>query len=392
MINLKHLFRLMWNRRKMNLLMIIEIFISFIVVFILAQSLVKLAVYYSEPLGFEYKNIWNLEVDLNNQKSSEARKELELLKKEIKSYPEVLGLSESYNIPYTSGDIRTFVEFENKKIMTNMMLADDNYAEILGIKLIQGRWFNEADNASNYVPIVINRKLKEEFFGGEDAVGKFLGQQEDQRLIIGVIDQIKKRGELNDFGKILFKRINPDDPESWLGENILIKVKPGTGIDFEEKLMRNLAMVSKNFTMEMRSMEEMRDRSFTKYSSVVYVFGFISLFLVINVSLGLFGVLWYNINFRKSEIGVRRSFGSTARNIYSQIIGETMVISTFSLILGSFIIFQLYVFIKNWLRSDIFYLSYFISILIIYLITAICAFYPSKLAAEIEPAEALHDE
>jgi len=392
MINLKHLFKLMWNRRKMNLLMIIEIFISFIVIFVLAQSLVKFAVYYSEPLGFEYKNIWNLEVNTNNMEGSEARKEMELIKQEIKSHPEVIGFTEAYAIPYTSVDIRTNVAFENKEILTNMMLGDDNYAEILGIKLIEGRWFDEQDNASNYEPIVINRKLKDEFFGDENAVGKFLGQRDDQRLIIGVIDQIKKRGELNDFGKLLFKRINPENPDSWIGESILIKMKPGTDMEFEEKLMRRLSMISNNFTLEMRRMEAMRERSFDKYSSVIYIFGFISLFLVINVSLGLFGVLWYNINFRKSEIGIRRSFGSTAKSIYAQIVSETLVISTFSLILGSFIVFQLYVFIRNWLRPDIFYTSYFISVFVIYLITAICAFYPSKLAAEIEPAEALHDE
>ena len=69
----------------MNLLMIIEIFISFIVIFVLAQSLVKFAVYYSEPLGFEYKNIWNLEINTNNLENPEARKEMELIKQEIAS-------------------------------------------------------------------------------------------------------------------------------------------------------------------------------------------------------------------------------------------------------------------------------------------------------------------
>ena len=392
MMNLKHLFKLMWNRRKMNLLMIIEIFISFIVIFVLAQSLVKFAFYYSEPLGFEYKDIWNLEVNTNNLETSEARMEMELIKQEVKSNPEVIELTEAYCIPYSSVDVRTRVELDNKEISTHMMFGDDEYAKVLGIELIEGRWFDEQDNASNYEPIVINKKLKNKFFGDEDAIGKFLGQRDEKRMIIGVIDQIKKRGELNDFGNLLFKRINPKNSESWIGENILIKMKPGTDIEFEEKLMRRLAMISNNFTLEMRSMEAMRERSFAMYSSVVYIFGFISLFLVINVSLGLFGVLWYNINFRKSEIGIRRSFGSTAKSIYSQIVSETLIVSTFSIILGSFIVFQLYFFVKNWLRPDIFYTSYFISILVIYLITAICAFYPSKLAAKIEPAEALHDE
>jgi putative ABC transport system permease protein len=258
--------------------------------------------------------------------------------------------------------------------------------------MLEGHWFNQEDDAFRYEPVIINKKLKEAVFENGNAIGKFLEQRENGRVVIGVFDQIKKQGELNDFGNILFKRINPNNPESWVGENIIFKVKPGTGIDFEEKLLRRLSNISKNFTLEIRQMADMRKRSFDKYSSVAYIFGFIALFLIINVTLGLFGVLWYNINFRKSEIGIRRSFGSTARNIYSQIVSETLVISTFSLILGSFLIFQLYVFISGWLRADIFYISYFLSVFLVYLITIICAFYPSKLAAKIEPSEALHDE
>ena len=372
--------------------MITEIFISFLVIFILAQSLVKFAVYYNEPLGFNYKDVWNLEININNLSEEEAREEIELIKNELRMHPEIINYSEAYNIPYAGGSIQTTMELENKTLMTNLLLADDNYADVLEIPLIEGRWFNQSDNASNYEPVIINRKLKEAFFGTGEAVGKFLEQKENKRRVIGVIDQIKKKGELNDYGKIIFKRVNPNDPESWIGENILLKMKPGTTIDFEEDLLRRLTNISKNFTLEIRQMERMRERFFAKYALMAYIFAFISLFLVINVALGLFGILWYNINFRKSEIGIRRSFGSTAKNIYSQIIGETLVLSTFSIILGSFIVFQLKIFIINWLRTDIFFISYFLSISVIYITTAACAFYPSKLAAELEPSEALHDE
>lgn len=392
MIAINHLFKLMWNRRKMNFLMIVEIFISFIVIFVLAQSLVKFAIYYNEPLGFNYKDVWNLEININNLNDEDARSEMELIKNELRAYLEIINFSEAFNIPYASGSIQTVLELENKTITTNMLLADDNYADVLEIAMIEGRWFDEQDNASNYDPVVINKKLKEAFFGNDEAVGKFLEQKENKRMVIGVIDQIKKKGELNDYGEIIFKRINPINPESWIGQNILMKMKPGTSIDFEEQLLRRLTNVSRNFTLEIVQMEKMRERFFAKYASIAYIFAFISLFLVINVALGLFGILWYNINFRKSEIGIRRSFGSTAKNIYTQIIGETIVLSTFSLILGSFIVFQFKIFISGWLRNDIFYISYFISILVIYLITAVCAFYPSKLAAALEPAKALHDE
>jgi len=392
MISIRHLFKLIWNRRKMNLLMIIEIFISFLVLFILVQSLVKFAFYYSEPLGFNYKNVWNLEINTNNINDELGRKEMELIKNELQSFSEIQNFSETYNIPYTSTQIKTDKDYNGKNIKSNLLFGDDNYAEVLELELIEGRWFDTSDNATLYEPVIINKKFKEALFPDENAVGKILESKDDKSEVIGVFEQIKKRGELNDFGKIIFERISPEDPKSWLGQNILIKVKPGTGIEFEEKLMRHLSMVTSNFTLEMRKMADMRDRSFKKYTSVAYIFGFICIFLVVNVALGLFGVLWYNINFRRSEIGLRRTVGSTSKKIYQQIISETLVLSTFSLIIGSFFVLQLKIFITNFLRTDIFYTSYFITVLIIYLITAICAFYPSKLAAEIEPAEAMHYE
>jgi len=372
--------------------MIIEIFISFMVLFVLVQSLVKFAFYYNEPLGFNYKNVWNLEINTNNVSDEVGREEMELIKNELRSFQEIINFSEAYNIPYTSSAITTRIDYEGKTISNNLLLADDNYADVLEIELVEGRWFNESDNASLNEPVIINKKFKEALFPDDVAIGKFLEQGENKREVVGVIDQIKKRGELNDYGKILFKRINPLDPKSWLGQNILIKVKSGTGIEFEEKLMRRLSMVSHNFTLEMRQMDVMRKQSFKKYSAAAYIFGFVSIFLVINVALGLFGVLWYNINFRRSEIGLRRTVGSTSKKIYQQIIGETLVLSTFSIIIGSFFVLQLKILITGFLRTDIFYTSYLATILLIYLITAICAFYPSKLAAEIEPAEAMHYE
>jgi len=63
-------------------------------------------------------------------------------------------------------------------------------------------------------------------------------------------------------------------------------------------------------------------------------------FLIINVALGLFGVLWYNINLRKSEIGLRRALGASGNAVSKQLVGEALVLSTFALIIGSFLQFS----------------------------------------------------
>ena len=115
-------------------------------------------------------------------------------------------------------------------------------------------------------------------------------------------------------------------------------------------------------------------------------------FLIINVALGLFGVLWYNINKRKGEIGLRRAVGATGNAVSNQLVGEALVLSTFALIIGSFFAVQFPLMNVFELPADVYIIAMLFSIAFIYLLVIICALYPGKQAAGIYPAVALHEE
>src|SRR6266700_2892713 len=55
---LKHLFKLIWNKKKQNFLLITEILVSFIVIFAVFTLLVYFYQNYKKPMGFEYENVW----------------------------------------------------------------------------------------------------------------------------------------------------------------------------------------------------------------------------------------------------------------------------------------------------------------------------------------------
>jgi putative ABC transport system permease protein len=115
-------------------------------------------------------------------------------------------------------------------------------------------------------------------------------------------------------------------------------------------------------------------------------------FLIFNVALGLFGVVWQNINKRKQEIGVRRAMGATKLGIRGQIIGEIAVLATLSLILGVFFAVQFPLLKVFNLPASVYIIAILMAIVFIYLIVFICSFYPSLLAARLHPAVALHEE
>ncbi|HEY0176662.1 MAG TPA: FtsX-like permease family protein, partial [Pedobacter sp.] len=118
----------------------------------------------------------------------------------------------------------------------------------------------------------------------------------------------------------------------------------------------------------------------------------ISGFLIFNVALGLFGVLWYNISKRRGEIGLRRAIGASAVSVYGQLVGEALVLATFSLIIGSFFAVQFPLLHVFDLPASVYLTSILLSILFIYLLVIICSLYPGKQAAAIHPAVALHED
>ena len=73
-----HLFKLVWNRKKTHALIMAEIFLAFVVVFALLAGAIHFLDLYRQPLGFEYDDVWVVEVDRESRRAGwepeEARK------------------------------------------------------------------------------------------------------------------------------------------------------------------------------------------------------------------------------------------------------------------------------------------------------------------------------
>ena len=59
----RHILKLIWNKKRMNGLIILEIFISFLVVFAVTSVCVHYALLYRHPLGFSYERVWALRME-----------------------------------------------------------------------------------------------------------------------------------------------------------------------------------------------------------------------------------------------------------------------------------------------------------------------------------------
>ena len=208
--------------------------------------------------------------------------------------------------------------------------------------------------------------------------------------VIGVVEDLKAKGDYAEAGLAIYNRTDTSSFH-WLGK-ILVKVRPGTDAAFEGRLYKTLANSMKNSNVEIEHLVDKR-KSINYFALVpMIVLLIVAFFLIVNVALGLFGVLWYNINKRRGEIGLRRALGATGRSVSWQLVTETLILATLSLILGTFFAIQFPLLNVFDLPSGVYVTAIILAIIFIYLLVFICSLYPGRQAAAIYPAVALHEE
>jgi len=60
----RHILKLIWNRKRTNLLMMAEIFVSFLVLFAVVGLGVYTADNWRRPRGFSIENVWDVAIDM----------------------------------------------------------------------------------------------------------------------------------------------------------------------------------------------------------------------------------------------------------------------------------------------------------------------------------------
>jgi len=393
---LKHLFKLIWNKKKQNFLLMSEMLISFLVIFAVFTLLLYYYNNYKKPLGIVYQDVWliNYNNALKTTNADSLTAYYETLRQTLKAMPQVKDLSYcSANVPFSNNINQGVIIYKGKRTENvNHYTVEDSYKAVMGMQLREGRWFDKNDAATKNKHIIINTDLKEELFGKGEAIGKLIGDGDEKykMKIIGVVQGVKDKGDYLAAGKGLYYRADTG-AFHWFGK-IMVKVNPGADAAFEGHLYKTLANFMKNSDIEIEHLTN--KRTTINYFNVVpmIVLAIVSCFLIINVALGLFGVLWYNINKRRGEIGLRRAIGATGNSVSMQLVIESMLLATLSLIVGSFFAIQFPLLNVFNLQAGIYLAALGLAVLFIYLLVFACSLYPGRQAAAIYPAVALHEE
>lgn len=415
---IRHVIRLIWNRRGQNALLMVEILAAFLVVVAVSVMAVHIANNMRQPLGFDIDRVWNVNVSRRSEGAQQAPAQMQETFRQIvaalRDTPEIEVASTAWTGPYVSSEWGSGLTLDDgREVEFTANRADDTFAEVLRMRMVAGRWFSREDVGASWAPVVINERLARDIFGSTDPVGKVIPRQDEPTepgaaanrplRVVGVVEEFRQFGELSTPTNYLFHRlslehdgrgIDSGNPE--LPEALFLRMSPGVSAAFEETLVRRFESIAPTWSFSVSPMDVLREESNRRYTLPLALLGGLGGALLLMVGFGLTGVVWQSVTQRTREFGLRRAKGATARNISIQVIVELLTLTSFATAVGCFLVAQILVLpipddIAIVSRGN-FVMGVVLAAAAVYAVTILSGLYPSWLAARLTPAEALHYE
>lgn len=239
----------------------------------------------------------------------------ELFKREILTSPYILNASAVNYTPGSQGfNQNVWWEGLPEKDYSNGIAwipVDQDFISTLKIKLLKGEFFPENISSKGPVVYVLNESAIKKI-GWNDPIGK-------QFDIIGKGEVV---GVIKDFNfKSLHNEINPLAltfyPEVF--DNLMIKISTENILNTLDFLKNKWESLFPQYPFEYTFLNDDFQKMYQTETTTSRIIGYISLIALFIACIGLFGLVFFTIDSRIKEIGLRKVAGSTTGRIVMMI-------------------------------------------------------------------------
>lgn len=390
----RHLLKLMWNKRRANSMIFLEILLAFVVLFGVFAFIFYNADRYRSPLGFNYEQTIGVRIDIDD--ALDSLSVLELQKRihgELLAMPNVEAATFIGPVsPFGGSTWQTGSTLNGQQIMTQGLFADYRFGEAAQVELTDGRWFTEDDLRGKYEPVVVNAEFKRRYFPNVETIVDSVWDISGEHIIVGVTGDFKYKSNFAENFPLTFYPQMSRLKDGYPFEMMIIRLRPNTLAETEEEIFNLLVDNTKNTEVVIWEMAKDRRKANRPIVIPMVILLVVSGFLLINIALGLFGVLFTQINRRRSEIGLRKAMGATPGQVTTQFVLEILIVTIMALLLGTFFAIQVPLLELMPIPSTFFYYGIVGAIAVIITIVLFCSFLPSRQAAGLHPADVLHEQ
>ncbi|KAF1712589.1 ABC transporter permease [Pseudoxanthomonas kalamensis DSM 18571] len=327
----------------------------------------------------------------------------------LRAIPGVKAATVLNQVPFVNSSWNSGVNLskdqERSTLNATVYLAEDQFIDTLGLRLVQGRNFEPDEyiewsvgSTPDYeggIPVaIITQKMADKLFPGESAIGKTFyswGGDKPTR-VVGVVEHLIRPSMQGGPAAREFSMVFPIRVPYSMGGNYLLRTDPGRRDEVMKAAKDILRSNDPNRIIleeNSKTMQELRQEYHQQSRSMVWLLGIVIAALLVITALGIIGLASFWVQQRTKQIGVRRALGATKGQILRYFQTENFLLATLGIVIGmlaAYGINQLLMSKYELERLPLLYLP--AGALALWLLGQIAVYWPARRAADVPPATA----
>jgi macrolide transport system ATP-binding/permease protein len=350
--------------------------------------------------GFETENVLLTTVNMNLHAYEEPQALVfyDQLLERVKALPGVRGASLAEKVFGDDQQIGVVVEGYTPPPDTDLIIdyniVAPEYFQTMGLPLTRGRDFSPRDTKDSPGVVIINERMAQRFWPGEDAIGKRLsvsGTKGPYLEVIGVV----KNAKYYDLQEQPFSYLYLPYKQHYESRATLHVRTAGDPAALTGAVRRQVQELDQHLPVfGLTTLSDHMSRSLwapRMAATLLGIFGGLALVLAV---VGVYAVVSYAVIQRTNEIGIRMALGAPPRDMLLLLLRQSMKLTLIGLVIGLVLAFVLARFASSLLygvsASDP---IVFAGIpLILGVVTLLASYIPARRAMHINPVVALRYE